>query len=384
MTLARLAAAPRGQEALRLEIREDVAALHRHWSELEQRCADCTIFQTADWCLAWVEAAREAGVVERPRIVAIWRGSRLVLLWPLAIRTLSMFRILHALAEPATQYGDVLVDEDEDRAALVEMAWRAVRAMRDVDAIELRRVRNGSQLAGLRDLIAHGVDRSRESAPLVDFHLLAATPAEAQRTSRTRNALRRHERLLAEQGPVGFEILARPQEQCEALAEAFALKREWQKEKATISAGYAHGASDGSLLRLARDGHLFVARLRVGERTAALEIGAIRQRRYWSLVQSYDLRFAKHAPGRLLFWHLLAKCPELAIDVFDFLAPATRHKLEWSNAETGIRDYLVPVSLRGRVAVSYLTMVKPRLRGLYGRLPPGLRQRLGLLVRGLS
>lgn len=378
------AMAPRARDALRLEIHDDVARLYRDWSELEQRSADATIFQSAAWCLAWVEAAQAGGAAECPRIVTIRRGARLVLLWPLAIRRLSTFRILHTLAEPATQYGDLLVDAGEDRAALVEMAWQAVRSWTDIDVIELRRVRNGSDLANLRVLSRHVVDRSRESAPLLDFRLLDVNRADAQRTSRTRNALRRHERLLAELGPVAFGIVERPEEQRAVLNEAFALKREWQKEKAMVSAGYAHQASEGCLLRLAGEGHLFAARLRVGDQTAALEIGAIRRRRYWSLVQSYDLRFARHAPGRLLFWHLLGKCPELAIDVFDFLAPASRHKLEWSNTEIGIRDYLVPASLKGHVAVSYLSAVKPRLRGLYLQLPAVLRGRLAWLLRGLS
>lgn len=371
-------------QSLRLETHDGVVALYRSWRELEQRSADGSVFQSADWCRAWIEAARAVGAVEAPRILTLWRGSRLVLLWPLAVRRLSVFRILHALAEPATQYGDLLIDPDEDRAALVEIAWRAVRSWRDIDVIELRRVPDGSSLANLRELAAHAVDSSQDRAPLVDFRMLDADRADRQRTSRTRNALRRHERLLAELGPVGFEILEEPQEQCAAINEAFALKRKWQQEKSVVSAGYAHRASETCLERLAREERLFVARLYVGEQTAALEIGALRQRRYWSLVQSYDLRFARHAPGRLLFWHLLGRCPEIGIDVFDFLAPASRHKLEWSNTDIGIRDYLVPASARGGVALSYLSIVKPRLRGIYRQLPSRLRGHLTWMLPGLS
>jgi CelD/BcsL family acetyltransferase involved in cellulose biosynthesis len=379
-------AAPRARqsEVLRFETYADVAPLYESWCDLEQRSADATIFQSADWCRAWVEASEAAGVAESPRIATVWRGDRLVLLWPLAIRRLSVFRILHALAEPATQYGDVLIDAREDRAALLDMAWKEVRSWAGIDAIELRRVRDGSALSRLPELVRHDVKGSQASAPLLDFRQLDADSADGQRTSKTRNALRRHERLLAELGPVAFDILDRRQDQCDVLAEAFRLKREWQKEKSAVSAGYAHPASEASLLRLAGDGQLFAARLRVGENTAAIELGAVRNRQYWSLVQSYDLRFSKHAPGRLLFWHLLETCPSLSIDVFDFLAPAHRHKLEWSNRETGIRDYLMPISVRGRAAVSYLLNVKPRLRELYIRLPAGLRRRAARLVHELS
>lgn len=371
-------------EKPRFEHHDDLASLGESWRDLERRSADTSIFQSADWCRAWVEASQASGVPENPRIATVWRGDRLVLLWPLAVRRLSIFRILHTLGEPATQYGDVLVDAGEDRAALLGMAWNAVRSWSDIDAIELRRVCDDSALARLSELARHAVDSSQERAPRLDFRTLKVNTVDGQRTSRTRNALRRHQRLLAELGPVSFDIVERPEAQCEVLAEAFALKREWQKEKSVVSAGYAHRASEGCLSRLAMGGHLFVARLRVGEETAAIEIGIVRNRHYWSLVQSYDLRFSRHAPGRLLFWHLLEACPRLSIDVFDFLAPAHRHKLEWSNEQIGIRDYLMPASMKGRAAVSYLSNVKPGLRQFYIRLPSGLRRHAARLVHALS
>jgi CelD/BcsL family acetyltransferase involved in cellulose biosynthesis len=165
------------------------------------------------------------------------------------------------------------------------------------------------------------------------------------------------------------------------LEHAFLLKRAWQKEKGSVSTGYAHGASLDCLLRLARQGDLLAACLRAGDEIAAVEIGVQNRRSYLSLVQSYDLRFSRHAPGRLLFWHLLEQCPELSIDVFDFLAPATRHKLEWANSEAPIADYLVPVTPRGHLAAAYLGRIRPLLRECYRRLPPALRQHAGRLLR---
>ncbi len=358
------------------------AELIEPWRDLERRSFNATFFQSAGWCEAWIDAARACGAAETPRIATIWRGPTLVLLWPLTVRRLSVFRILHHLGEPATQYGDVLIDKREDRRALLDMAWKMIRSWHDIDAIELRRVRDGTILAS--HLARHRVRGSRASAPILDFRNLDAASADGQRTSRTRQALRRHERQLGEYGPVSFELVRRPEEQCLLLDHAFSLKRAWQQQKAADSAGYAHGASLGCLQRLAKEGDLLAAYLRAGDEIAAVEIGALNQRRYWSLVQSYDLRFSKHAPGRLLFWHLLERCPELSIDIFDFLAPAHRHKLEWSNAEVAIDDYLVPVSTRGYLAVSYLARVRPVLRECYRRLPVGLRQHASGLLRRLN
>lgn len=352
------------------------------WRDLMRRSPNATFFQSPEWCEAWVDAAQANGVTETPRIATIWRGQTLVLLWPLAVRRLSVCRILHHLGEPATQYGDVLIDKREDRRALLGLAWEMVLSWHEIDAIELRRVREGTVLAS--HLARHRVARSRASAPMLDFRNLEVASADSQRTSRTRQALRRHQRQLGEHGPVTFELVRRPEEQSMLLDHAFALKRVWQQQKGSVSAGYAHGASYDCLLRLSKQGFLLVAYLRAGNDIAAVEIGALDQRRYWSLVQSYDLRFSKHAPGRLLFWHLLERCPQLSIDVFDFLAPAHRHKLEWSNMEVTIDDYLVPVSTRGYFAASYLARIKPVLRECYHRLPPRLRQQASGLLSKLN
>jgi len=372
----------RKADALRCEEAAWDAALFAQWRDLERRSLDPTIFQTADWCCAWVDARKACGAAETPRIVTISRGSSLVLLWPLAVRRLSFFRVLHSLGEPATQYADALIDRGEDQQALLKMAWETIQSWPDIDAIELRRIRDGTAVA--KQLLRHRVERTRASAPVLDFRSLDAGSAEGQRTSRTRQALRRHQRLLSEHGPVTFELVERPEEQCELLDQAFSLKQTWQKQKSSVSTGYAHGASLGCLQRLARSGGLLAVCLRSGPEIAAVEIGALRQRHYWSLVQSYDLRFSRHAPGRLLFWHLLKRCPELSIDVFDFLAPADRHKLEWSNKEVPIADYLVAVSLVGYLAVFYLTWVRPLLRECYRRLPAGLGQHASGLLRRMN
>lgn len=364
---------------------EEVAwdiALIEPWRDLERRSPDATFFQSAEWCRAWIDAAEACGVVETPRIATIWRGQKLVLLWPLTVRRLSVFRVLHNVGEPATQYGDVLIDRRENRKALLEMAWAEIRSWHDIDAIELRRIRDGTVLAAR--LAPHRVQGTKASAPLLDFRSLDASGADGQRTSRTHQTLRRLQHQLGEHGPVTFELVRRPEEQCLLLDHAFSLTRAWQQQNASVSTGYAHGANHGCLQRLAKERCLLAAYLRAGDEIVAVEIGALSQRRYWSLVQSHDLRFSKHAPGRLLLWHLLEHCPELSIDVFDFLAPAHRHKLEWSNAEIAISDYLVPASTRGYLAVSYLARIRPVLRECYLRLPPGLRRHAGDLLRRLN
>jgi len=142
------------------------------------------------------------------------------------------------------------------------------------------------------------------------------------------------------------------------------LKQAWLDRMGQVSAGYAHPANTDFLKRLAHDPDFVTYRLMVGAETAALEAGLLRDGRYWSLVQSYDARYASYGPGRLLFWHLIEKAEVFGINVFDFLAPATRHKSEWSNGATAVHDYVIPTQMRGRLVVFYVCSVRPRLKAV--------------------
>jgi CelD/BcsL family acetyltransferase involved in cellulose biosynthesis len=362
----------------------DLSHLESRWRSLETRQRVPTLFQSFEWCKAWVDASQKAGAQEDVRVLTISSGDRLLLLWPLAIRRLASCRILHTLGEPAAQYSEALICPEHDAEKLLELAWATFRGCKAFDAIELRRVRSDSSLSKLAVLDTYGVAGSETAAPHVNFAQLDASGAAGQRSSKSRNSLRRHERLLAEHGPITFELIDDAQSQRMAYAEAVRLKEEWTRDRAWASAGSQHPASAGCLERLADNERLCGAILRVGHKIAAVELGVKRSTAYWSLVQSYDLQFSRHAPGRLLFWKFLAECPKLGIAFFDFLAPADQHKREWANGETPVKDYLIPVSPRGRAAVIYLRSIKPRLRDCYRQLPNGLRRVAAGFVHRLS
>lgn len=353
-------------------VESDLPAVESAWRDLEQRAAG-TMFQTYDWCKAWADASVEAGTPETIRVLVLVDGSRVGLVWPFAIRNVLGQRVLHSLGEPATQYSQVLISpDDDDEDSMIAVAWKAIRSWTDVDVVELRRVRDESPLARCKVLAPYRVPSSREGAPFVDFTKLSETGAVGQRSSRSRNALRRHEKRLAAEGEVRFRLVeARDTAaQLDACREAFRLKAIWSAEKAAASTGYSHPASERAMTKLAERGHFCGAVLEVGGQTAAVELGVHAFGVYYSLIQSYDLRLALHAPGRLLFWHLLEHCPKIGIDTFDFLAPRAAHKLEWSNRTMPIADYILPLNVRGQLVAWYLSRMKPFLRNLYHRLPP--------------
>src|SRR5918911_357285 len=206
----------------RIETVADALALEAEWRSLEARVPEATPFQGFDWCRAWLEAAGRANAPEALRILAVRHDGRLRLLWPIAIRRLWGFRVAHWLAEPLTQYGDVLV-EPEQRMRWLDMALREIRAWSDVDALEFRRVRADAAVMALPAVAAEAA-RALDHAPFLD---LRAGCGAALRTSRTRNTLRRRLKQLQALGPVRCELVEAPAAQRRAVAEALGFKARW-------------------------------------------------------------------------------------------------------------------------------------------------------------
>lgn len=350
-------------------VSQDLEALRDAWTALEAR-AGGGVFQSYAWCRAWEDAARRAGCRQTPRIVTVHQDGHLVLLWPLAIRRLGPLRVLRSFGEPATQNADALVAPGAERAEWLAAAWRGVRAMRDVDAVLLRGVREDAAIAPLVATRGHFATRETE-APFCDFRSEGAR----RRSGRTRNALQRNLRHLAETGPVMFEVVA-PEGRAGAMAEALRLKHAWLRRTGRFSAGYAHPANAAFLRGVAECPNALILRLTVGGETAAIETGLIHQGTYASLVQAYEARHAAFGPGRLLFRHMVDHAADLGIAVLDFLAPASRHKSEWASGAVRVRDYAVPLRLRGWMLLAYVRHLRPRAKAW--------RERVGAALKGFG
>lgn len=350
------------EAARRIAIHEDPAELEGPWTELERQ-AGGTVFQSHAWCRAWATSNLLARRQEPLRIVTIWKGRELVFLWPLMLRRMHSFRVLCSLGDPATQTSDALVAPGHADTDLLDMAVEEIRRSGVADAVMLKGVRSDAALATpLAERFATGVTRAAE-APFVAFGAQGQDNPR-KRSGRTRNGLQRHMRNLAEHGPVTFTVLRDAESRVGAVCTLLKLKEAWLERTGKVSAGYGHPANRMFLEQLAAEPDFFGLRLDVGGETAALEAGILRNGYYWSLMQSYDTRFAAHGPGRLLFWHLIENAEEHAITVLDFLAPATRHKDEWATGRVETRDYVIPLNLYGRMLIPYFRSIRPRVKQL--------------------
>ncbi|MEX6505872.1 GNAT family N-acetyltransferase [Jiella sp. M17.18] len=351
--------------------------LAEHWADLRARAASANFYQSYEWCSAWTRSCARAGRPEALRIVTVWEGRRLVLLWPLTMRRTGPVRVLHALGEPATQYCDLLVEASPNASTWFAKAWACLIETDDVDAVHMKHVRRHSALERLKPVRHRWIMVSTKASP---YLVKTADPSKRlglrSRSGRSRNALKRHMKNLMRIGDVTFEAVPRSQHTV-AVRAALDLKARWLEARGLASAGYLHPGNENTILTLAAKGHFMIRRLRVGDETAAVEIGVLDRGHYYSMIQSYDQRFAVHSPGRLLLSHMLES--DDGIETFDFLPPSLPHKTEWTQSFEGVADYVVPLTLRGRLMAAYLKAIRPRLAGTFEVLPASLRRRLSRL-----
>lgn len=357
----------------RTTVVSDIASLRDAWIALRARVPSTSFYQSYEWCHAWVEACARAGRPVDVRIVTVWENDRLVLLWPLSLRRLGPIGILHALAEPATQYCDVLMEPSVHATRWINYAYREIQAMPGVDAVHLHQVRGDARLETVKRALPDLQTLSREGAPF----LRLSKNAKTRRSGRSVNALKRHMKHLAKLGPVTVEAVPGPQQRL-VVAEALKLKAQWLESRGASSSGYQHPGNHATIMKMAEEGRFIVMRLNVGDQMAAVEIGILENGHYLSLIQTYRQCFAAHAPGRLLLWRMLETCER--ISTFDFLPPSRPHKTEWTEEVMPVTSYVVALNLKGRIGVSYFQTYRKRLRRTFDRLPCGIRGWLSRII----
>ena len=253
----------------------DVEAIADDWRALEVLTPEATGFQSADWCLAWMAARATCRLLAhrgRPRC----RATRLHR--SAGNQSVRRRARLHWLGEPWTQYGDAIVADDARRFQWLAAAWREIAAWRDVDVIKLARMRADAALALLPGFAGRTIIAT-DAAPFVD--LGAPSPKPDKR-------LRARRRRLEAMGPLRFDVVTDASDRHDSVRLAIALKQRWLAQRGLRSSGLSHPALPKLMDDLAESQSLVIGRLRVGDATAALELGLVVNGGFRSLLGAHD------------------------------------------------------------------------------------------------
>lgn len=385
------AAAPLAVPPIEIAIVGDRAgfdALERDWNDLYERAGrPSQLFLGFNWCWHWCNHYLPQLAQRRGNGLAIVTGrigGRLAMIWPLVRERRRGLTSLAWLGAPVSQYGDVLVEGGLATEALLEAGWQAIRQRLGADLLSLRKVRDDAACAAFLALKGLTVDEVEE-APQVNISGAADYAThELRYSAKQRKNRQRYRRRLAETGQIAYRHFSGDAEAGRRAAEAIAMKRDWLVREGLPSIAFSDRTFDAFFTAAAgadRPAGIDVHALEVNGRPAAMKITVSSKGHMGVHVAVYDPEYERDSPGSLLYEDVIGQAIARGAHTFDLLAPGAQYKLSWADGSVGVRDWSLPLTVKGRLLQRLHQMRKP-LKELVMRLPAPVRQwLLGAVLR---
>lgn len=344
-------------------------AVEAGWRAIEREGALSTPFQSFAVAAASLPAHLAHG--HEPQIITVREHGETRAILPLALTSMAGARVLRFFGDPLIQYGDAALSRAGTDAHLVTALLAAEKL--GADAALFRKVRNDAKISRV---LSRRAQVSRvEEAPFVDLR------RDVSLSSRDARELRRYRRRLAEQGEVKLHI-TRGSDALSCVQTALELKREWLASKGFTSSVIGDEAWERVLTSLVTENAnlLACARLEAGGRLAAIEVAITHGKRWHAFLGAIDPAFAKCGPGQVQMADTIAHARANGFAAYDLLAPADAFKRVIASGAISVRDYALPFSLPGQLAVRAFRFA-PQAKSLLGKLPAPVRSAAQTLLR---
>lgn len=358
---------------------DDFAAMRGEWDALFERSAlPQQVFQSFTFLWHWARHYLDA---KSALSIVIGRmDGRLVMVWPLVRRRWLGLDTLRFMGVPVAQFGDVLVDGDQDAAILLRAGWDAVIGL-NADFLEARKVRADSVFAAV-GFRGEGILLDSARAPFAELHNRVGTdgPGSAY-SARERSNYRRRVRRLAEHGAVVFREYGPGAEAGACADAAVAMKKKWLDHHAIVSPTIADPRFTAFFNDLALDADggspLRVSTIECDGRPVGIDLSLDCKGHAFGHVIATDLSFEREGVGRVLVHQVFANARRRGNRIFDLLTPADLYKMQHADGMVCVEDIAFPFTLRGRLMCDVgLKRVLPVVKSLAKRLPAGIVGRL--------
>ena len=359
-------------------------ALRDEWDALFERAGSGPqLFQTFGWLWHWCNSYLPPDGAAGPGLAILTgrRDGKLVTVWPTVMERHGGLNQLTWMGAPVSQYGDILIDDVPDAAAILRDGWKHLAETLHPDVVWLTRVRADSAVAPLlADIGARATQRlaapylDLASAPDFDSYML-------RHSNRARKKHRAAARKLAAHGEVEF-ICEGQTERAQSLAGAAVERKNSQLlEKGIVSPALADPRTQRFFSDAAGPGTcpsgVVVYALEVNGERAAIDVLVTAKQHIATHVFAYDPKYAKDRIGAHLLELTIERTFEEGYTTLDMLAPADDYKLRWADGVVEVTDWAVPVSRLGWAYTrGYLETLRPVLKTVRDWMPPAMAKAL--------
>lgn len=339
-----------------------LASLGTEWEALEGR-ALTHLFQSHAFLNSWYACAGKASEAV-PAVVTAREGGRLVGVLPACVITKGGIRFLTWLGGFfAVDYGDVLLDPASS-LGLDPFLDQALRLLRERIGFHIGYFHN------LRhDAVAypyfkrHFVQFRSDVAPYVplqnsfDSYLDSLKRFRKKQKSDTLRQIKR----LSELGELEFREVRGEQAEVQALLEAFFAQKRWRFQISGVHGVLFHpGYEEFYRDQAKNNGAVHLSMLTLNGEIIATHVGYLYHNSLYFVMPSYDHRFGKYSPGRVLTYYLIRDCFERGVECFDFCIGSEEYKYEWTDQSVPVTSF-VSDDLQGKI----FTMIKKgKIRGV--------------------
>lgn len=380
--LAQARAADEPIEVIAVTDRVGFERLSAVWQAIEAATPAPTFFQSFQWCrlIFDLEASRAAPELS-PLVLVACEAGRIVGLLPLKRMRTAAASVLTGLGEPFQQYTDLVLAPGADAPRVLAAMLRSKAIGRDTDAIELRKVRGDSTL-----FAALGETKKTlqpiDAAPFVDLRPHPDFTSYHQTVNaKSRKNMRNQRNRLMRDAPLTVHAYTTPAEIGTLIRSSFEGRVEWLEREGLSSRAFRDPDFGRFVARFADAGdtgiEVLAVSLRHGDTPIAEQWGFVHKCRYYAYVASWDPAYEEASPGKLIMEEVLRAAQARGVEIVDFLMPAARYKLTWTEAATPVYDIVLPLTVRGRLTARLWTgWLRPLAKRAVLALPGGVRARL--------
>lgn len=301
----------------------EFVSLLPEWKELFLRSPNTVPFQDCDWVMAWIREFAPQNLVG----VEIREAGRLVGFAPMLIYRRNDEHVLAFAAGGVSDYLGVLVETGREDAIVTELI-KAAQTIPGWDVLELTDLPLGSCLL-----------HSRVLRPYVKEHDLCfvlSVPSDSEELRQSlskrqwanlRNARSRTQR----QGETIVEV-ATSANAAEFLEDLFRLHTKRWKELGECGVLADEKLQQFHLVvarSLSSAGKLRLYRMRMNERTIAVNYSFFHQQSVYCYLQGFDPEFSYLSPGTQLMFSVIEEAVRFNARRFDFLRGEEGYKLHW-------------------------------------------------------
>lgn len=317
-------------------------ALGPEWEALEHR-SPAQLFQNHRLLADWYTCAGKAnGAV--PAVVVCREAGELRGIFPGCIITKGGVRILTWLGGFfIVDYGDVLFDP-ACTASVEEFLREALRLLKKETGYHVGYFHNmrhdalaypyfSREFRFFRGDVAPYVELEGGFEPYLDS-------LKRFRKKQKSDTLRQIKRL-GELGELEFSVVPGDSPLAGGALAAFLDQKRWRFQVSGVHGVlFKPGYEEFYREEVRRNPSIHLCRLTLDGEIIATHLGYLYKNRLYFVMPTYDHRFGKYSPGRVLTYYLIRYCFEHGVELFDFCIGPEEYKYEWTDRDVPISSFV--------------------------------------------